>query len=530
MKKRIALLIALLMLGMSFPTYEPQPTPVGISDREGLLRISDNPGGDYVLTADIDLGGEPWTPIPFSGTLDGAGHTVGNLTVTQPGADTATTYDGNRKQYETVFGGLFSVATDAQIRDLHLVNVKIGIETDRHCFIGAIAGYASGTTVSNCSVGVRGTLTLSSVNAGVGGMIGFSEDCVIDSCSVEAELQFIDTNTSVLCEEFLGGVFACGYGTVQNCTVFLRGYADVYGYAHNGGVIGMFKVPRSVKKKGFSVHDSSVDAEIRFFEVTPSKRAYSKPFVGEDNAKLCNLVRNKELHFVSEYTRNPEPKRPESCAAPDYAAVVTEPTCSEWGYTTYTCVRCGYSYRDEYTLPRHSYEAQTIPATCLAEGRTVYTCKYCGDTYEEPIPPADHVPGEWIVTKPATLNESGEEERRCAICGELLETREIPPLEPVLVERILLEDEVMELRVGETAVLNVSVEPFNAADNSVCFESSDPGVVRVDGAGYLCAISAGTATITVTSADGNARAVCSILVTPVTEEQKDDGFSFMRCG
>ena len=530
MKKWFSLFLVLLFLGMTFPLHETIETPVGISDREGLLRISENPGGSYVLTADIDLSDEPWTPIPFSGTLDGAGHTIGNLTVTEPGADTATTYDGNRKQYETVFGGLFSVANGAEIRNLTLLNAEIDLTTDRHCFLGAIAGYAKGTTVSDCKISMRGSLTLSSVNAGVGGVIGFAEDCEVRACSVEAELLFIDTNPSVLCEEFLGGVFACGYGSVRECSVYTRGYADVYGYAHNGGVIGMFKVPRSVKKPNYSLNDTSVDAEIRFFEVTPSKRAYCKALIGEDNMKLCKLARNKELHFESEYARKAEPKRPESCSAPVYTSDVTEPTCTEWGYTTYTCANCGYSYRDDYTLPRHSYEAQTIAPTCVAEGKTVYTCKVCGDTYEETLPLADHVPGEWTVTKEAKLNESGQEERRCVCCGEVLETREIPPLEPVLVQTILVDDTVLELHVGETAVLELSVEPFNATDNTVLFESSDPGVVLVDGAGYLSAISVGTATITVKSADGNAKATCSVLVSAVAEEKKDEGLFGMRCG
>ena len=535
MKKTIAFVLMLLLLGMTFPVPEAVDPAVGVASREDLIRIAENPGGSYVLTADVDLGGEAWTPIPFSGTFDGAGHTIGNLTVTAPGADLAVTYDGNRKQYETVCAGLFSAATGAAIRDLNLLNVKIDVDTDRHCFIGAVAGYAKETTVSNCTVTARETLKLTSVNAGVGGVIGFSEDCTVENCSVEAELQFIDTNRDVLCEEFLGGVFACGYGTVSECSVYLRGYADIYGYAHNGGVIGMFKIPRDIKKKNFSVHDSTVDVEIRFFEVTPSKRAYCKAIIGEDNKKACNLVRNKELHFKHEYSRTPDPKRPEACADPDYAAVVTEPTCSSWGYTTYTCTHCGYSYRDDYTLPAHAYTAQTFPATCLAEGRTVYTCRYCGDTYEETLPIADHTPGSWTVAKPAAPGEDGEEELRCAVCGALLETRAIPAPEPVPVGRILIDDTVLELHIGETFALDITVEPFNAANNEVLFESDDPNVASVDGAGYISAIGVGTAKITVTSADGNASASRIVIVTAADEPQQEEKepfflFSWLRCG
>ena len=40
-----------------------------------------------------------------------------------------------------------------------------------------------------------------------------------------------------------------------------------------------------------------------------------------------------------------------------YSAVVTEPTCAEDGYTTYTCELCGQSYKDDYTESvSHSYE------------------------------------------------------------------------------------------------------------------------------------------------------------------------------
>ena len=62
-----------------------------------------------VLTRDIDLGGEPWTPIgkkdygkEFKGTLDGKGHKIKNLCI-----DSAESYQGlfgtvrDAKQSET---------------------------------------------------------------------------------------------------------------------------------------------------------------------------------------------------------------------------------------------------------------------------------------------------------------------------------------------------------------------------------------------------------------------------------------------
>ena len=55
-----------------------------------------------------------------------------------------------------------------------------------------------------------------------------------------------------------------------------------------------------------------------------------------------------------------------NCTEHSYIAVVTEPTCTEQGYTTYTCTTCGHSYVDDYTDPvDHVYEGGN--------------CKWCGE-------------------------------------------------------------------------------------------------------------------------------------------------------
>ena len=65
-----------------------------------------------------------------------------------------------------------------------------------------------------------------------------------------------------------------------------------------------------------------------------------------------------------------------------YEAVVTEPTCTEQGYTTYTCAVCGESYVGDYVdALGHSYEAVVTEPTCTEQGYTTYTCAACGDTY-----------------------------------------------------------------------------------------------------------------------------------------------------
>lgn len=70
-----------------------------------------------------------------------------------------------------------------------------------------------------------------------------------------------------------------------------------------------------------------------------------------------------------------------------YTSTVTPPTCTEQGYTTYTCT-CGDSYRSDYTNPLgHSWDAGvvTTPATETAPGIKRYTCTRCSATRTETI-------------------------------------------------------------------------------------------------------------------------------------------------
>ena len=69
----------------------------------------------------------------------------------------------------------------------------------------------------------------------------------------------------------------------------------------------------------------------------------------------------------------------------DYQAVVTQPICTEGGYTTYTCSRCGDSYVADETEPTGHTPAEPVKedetaATCLDAGGydMVVYCAVCG--------------------------------------------------------------------------------------------------------------------------------------------------------
>ena len=72
----------------------------------------------------------------------------------------------------------------------------------------------------------------------------------------------------------------------------------------------------------------------------------------------------------------------ERCAHTYGEGVVTDPTCTEDGYTTHTCTECGYSYTDSYVeAPGHHYESVVTDPTETEQGYTTHTCTECGDSY-----------------------------------------------------------------------------------------------------------------------------------------------------
>ena len=97
----------------------------------------------------------------------------------------------------------------------------------------------------------------------------------------------------------------------------------------------------------------------------------------------------------------------------DYKAVVTEPTCTEGGYTTYTCSSCGDSYTDNRTAPLgHDFGDWIVEAepSCETEGRHYHICSRCEAKIEEALPLAAHV------------DEDGN--GKCDVCGGSIEKTE----------------------------------------------------------------------------------------------------------
>ena len=86
------------------------------------------------------------------------------------------------------------------------------------------------------------------------------------------------------------------------------------------------------------------------------------------------------------------------------------------------------------------------------------------------------------------------------------------PVTPVAVTGVTLDQSEAEIAVGGTVTLTPTVSPSNATTKTVTWESSDDAVATVAD-GVVTGVAVGTATITVTTDDGDFTATCDITVT-----------------
>lgn len=96
-----------------------------------------------------------------------------------------------------------------------------------------------------------------------------------------------------------------------------------------------------------------------------------------------------------------------------------DPTCTEGGYSIYTCEKCGKTMQSDFTdALGHDYEEVIIPSTCSEVGYTTHTCTACGASYvDNETETIEHTWDNGIVTKESTTTEEGITTYTCTVCG-----------------------------------------------------------------------------------------------------------------
>ena len=206
-------------------------------------------GKNFVLTANIDLNGLPWTPIAnsfsdallggsnyriFAGNFDGNGYTISKVSI---GSETTP--------FESDVFGLFG-ATEGKISNLNLDTVSIhGVAKITSGYVigpaGGLVGYSAGS-IENCHV-TGLTMDMNAQDGGIagaywiGGLVGALDGTqLINECSVSGSITEKAGRGSI--GGLIGELGEEAKITYSRSNVTVNVKADYYGGADVGGFIG----------------------------------------------------------------------------------------------------------------------------------------------------------------------------------------------------------------------------------------------------------------------------------------------------
>ncbi|MDO4379903.1 MAG: hypothetical protein Q4D20_03400 [Clostridia bacterium] len=183
-------------------------------------------------------------------------------------------------------------------------------------------------------------------------------------------------------------------------------------------------VTANCHQEGSIITKCTVCGEVLYKEVTEKTShrwsnwtVTKEPTCDKDNGeglkvRVCELCGDKEEEVI--------PK----LADHDYAKTVVPATCTERGYTMFTCKRCDVWYRDLFTPALgHDFDEGVYEApTCTTPGRIKYTCKRvlegvaCDYFYYDEIdgePATGHSFSEWEYVTHPTAKNAFAKKREC---------------------------------------------------------------------------------------------------------------------
>jgi hypothetical protein len=170
---RLALALACAVVAFA-PRAHAANSCVQIKTPADLDTIRSNLTAHYCLAKDIDMSGVAnFVPIgvddgviQFSGTFDGQGHTIRNLTINS----------------DADYVGLFALTgVDAVVKNLTIENVRVSISGDNRIRVGSAIGQAGGSVVNVHASGIVDGTGAPAV--AVGGLVGSNEGSVLQSSS-----------------------------------------------------------------------------------------------------------------------------------------------------------------------------------------------------------------------------------------------------------------------------------------------------------------------------------------------------------
>ena len=241
MKKKLlsvvlTLTVALTMCFASVPAYAASGTAIKTAD--DLKAMESNPGGSYYLANDIEV---PANLIlftsydaPFTGTLDGNGHTIKGYTYTSS-ADW------------TEQAALFGYAKKATFKNLKMTNVNISLNQ-----AGTVAALVAAS--ENCKftdISVSGKITGKSLSTAAGIVAYSYEGGTLTNCKNSADITITKADEGSSAAGVAG--FIGSAGSMKNCSnsgkISISGSIEAASISAAGVVLGVGKAT-SCKNSG----------------------------------------------------------------------------------------------------------------------------------------------------------------------------------------------------------------------------------------------------------------------------------------
>ena len=421
-----------------------------------------------VLTAEIDLNGFDWTPIgssakKFSGSFDGAGYAIKNLTIDYQTA----------KSSERLYLGLFGYAEGTKDNRAAIKNLTVQGSVNAGSEFSVYSGNVAGVVACGSYVDVSGVISRVNVTVdakvgsacGVGGLAGVLINSTATNCGSEGNVSGVK-NLGGLCYEFYAGTMTGCYNTGAvsgsgTCVGGIMGYAkqaaikDVYNTGAVstmknlvGGLVG--EMEKSSLTNGYSTGKitvsesggSSVGAAVGWAD-TLSNVYYlegtSEKGVGRDGtaaAKTADELKTKTMSAAlgDGFKRDlgninggypvlswqtSDCKHTGGIEIKD----AKDATCTENGYTGDTCCKdCGAKLESGKVIPAAGHKGGT--ATCKDKA----LCEVCRQPYGE-LNKNNHTGGTEVKdAKDATCTENGYTgDTCCKGCGAKLESGKVIP-------------------------------------------------------------------------------------------------------
>lgn len=456
----------------------------------------------FKQTTDLDLSNiASWDPIGYSGdygfyfagNYDGGGYTISNAKST-----------GKNDEDGFATAGIFGWVEFGSVENLHVENANfVATGQGNYSFVGGVAAVAFAASIENCTVKNSALESRRDNNNNcAGGVAGYSTGTTFKNCaSISNNIQSMAYGGGFVGEndddnDVGNSTYTDCYAV--NCSVATQ-TEETRGTSFAGGFIGMivadkvaltncYAYKQTLSTEGTSTNDVATGVFAAYFFA-------NNGYTASIDTKNCYYSECNTTNNIGTATA----KEIQDFANGNVAGLLG----------------------DAFTQGKDGYPVFQVPATGITLNHSTLSLAVGGSVALTvtltPENATDAVVWSSNNAKIAEVSNNGTVTAKAlgtatitATVGSYTATCEVTVAVPVT--GVTLDKETMNLTAGSTGTLTATITPENATNKDLTWTSDKEEVATVSD-GVVSAVAAGTANITVTTADGGKTATCVVTVT-----------------